>query len=139
LPGSPEPDWYFPILDARRGEFYVGGFRRKPSELPSATRQDYVPADAGWVLKPELLRGLVEQRQASGASATCLVRAHDQTAADLRASLPASLNWQPVEGALLDSIAEIARKEEQLGLPCPEAKLDAYYIRRPDAEVNWKG
>jgi hypothetical protein len=67
------------------------------------------------------------------------VRAHDQTAADLRASLPASLNWQPVEGALLDSIAEIARKEEQLGLPCPEAKLDAYYIRRPDAEVNWKG
>jgi tRNA threonylcarbamoyl adenosine modification protein YeaZ len=136
--GSPGPDWYFPILDARRGEFYVGGFRQNPSELPTTTRHDYEPTDAGWVLNPESLRGLVEQRLAGGASATCLVRAHDQTAADLRASLPASLTWQPIEGALLNSIADIARKEEQLGRPCPDAKLDAYYIRRPDAEINWK-
>ena len=136
--GSPGPDWYFPILDARRGEFFVGGFRRKPSELPSAARQDYEPADGGWVLKPESLRAFLEERLTSGASATCLVRAHDQAAADLRASLPASLNWQQVEGALVDSIAGIALKEEQSSRPCPDAKLDAYYIRRPDAEINWK-
>ena len=90
------------------------------------------------MLKPELLRAFVEERLTSGASATCLVRAHDQAAADLRASLPASLNWQQVEGALVDSIADIARKEEQSSRPCPDAKLDAYYIRRPDAEINWK-
>jgi hypothetical protein len=66
------------------------------------------------------------------------VRAHDQAAADLRASLPTSLNWQQVEGALVDSIADIALKEEQSSRPCPDAKLDAYYIRRPDAEINWK-
>jgi tRNA threonylcarbamoyladenosine biosynthesis protein TsaB len=131
-------DWVFPILDARRGEFFLGSFRRKPSELPSATRQDYEPADGGWVLRPELLRAFVEERLTSGASATCLVRAHDQAAADLRASLPTSLNWQQVEGALVDSIADIARKEEQSSRPCPDAKLDAYYIRRPDAEINWK-
>src|SRR5208282_6662627 len=131
-------DWAFPILDARRGEFFLGGFHRKPSELSSAARQDYEPADGGWVLKPESLRAFLEERLASGATATCLVRAHDQAAADLRARLPTSLNWQQVEGALMDSIAEIARKEEQSSRPCPDAKLDAYYIRRPDAEVNWK-
>jgi tRNA threonylcarbamoyl adenosine modification protein YeaZ len=137
--GPSGPEWYFPILDARRGEFFVGGFRRMPSELPSATRQDYEPADGGWVLKPEPLRAFVEERLSSGASATCLVRAHDQAAVDLGASLPASLNWQQVEGALVDSIADIARKEEQSSRPCPDAKLDAYYIRRPDAEITWKG
>jgi len=136
--GSPGPEWYFPILDARRGEFFLGGFRRKPSELLSSARQDYEPADGGWVLKPESLRAFVEGRLTSGASATCLVRAHDQAAADLRASLPTSLNWQQVEGALVDSIADIALKEEQSSRPCPDAKLDAYYIRRPDAEINWK-
>jgi len=36
----PGPDWYFPIVDARRGEFFVGGFRRKPSGLPGGTGQD---------------------------------------------------------------------------------------------------
>jgi tRNA threonylcarbamoyladenosine biosynthesis protein TsaB len=131
-------DWAFPILDARRGEFFLSGFRRKPSELPSAMPQDYEPADGGWVFKPELLRAFLEERLATGASATCLVRAHDQAAADLRASLPTSLNWQQVEGVLVDSIAGIARKEVQSSRPCPDAKLDAYYIRRPDAETNWK-
>jgi tRNA threonylcarbamoyladenosine biosynthesis protein TsaB len=131
-------DWAFPILDARRGEFFLGSFRRRVSELPSATRQEYEPADGGWVLKPELLRAILEERLSGGASATCLVRAHDQAAADLRAGLSTRLNWQQVEGTLVDAIARIALREEQSSRACPDAKLDAYYIRRPDAEINWK-
>jgi tRNA threonylcarbamoyl adenosine modification protein YeaZ len=132
------PNWLFPILDARRGEFFVGSFRRIPPQPPRVTPPGYEPADGGWVLKPESLRAFVQERVANGASATCLVRAHDQVAADLCATLPASLNWQRVEGALVDSIADLARREEQSSRPCPAAKLDAYYIRRPDAEINWK-
>jgi len=131
-------DWVFPILDARRGEFFLGTFRRKPSDALSITQPDYEPADGGWVLKPESLRTFVEERVANGASATCLVRAHDQAAADLRSTLPTSLNWQQVEGALVDSIASIALREEQSSQPCLDANLDAYYIRRPDAEINRK-
>ena len=131
-------DWVFPMLDARRGEYFLGSFRRKPSAPLNVTQSDYEPADGGWVLRPEFLRSFVEERVANGASATCLVRAHDQSAADLRPSLPTSLNWQQVEGALVDSIASIALREEQSGQPCVDANLDAYYIRRPDAEVNWK-
>jgi tRNA threonylcarbamoyl adenosine modification protein YeaZ len=134
----PTSDWVFPILDARRGEFFLGSFRRKPSQLLGAMGQDYEPADGGWVLRPESLRAFVEERLAHGASATCLVRAHDRTAADLRPSLPPSITWQQVEGVLVDSIADIARREEQTSRPCLDAKLDAYYIRRPDAEINWK-
>jgi tRNA threonylcarbamoyladenosine biosynthesis protein TsaB len=135
----PTSDWAFPLMDARRGELFLGCFRRNSSEPPSATRQDYESVDTGWILKPESLRAFIEERLTAGASATCLVRAHDQAATDLRASLPTTLNWRLVEGALLAPIAEIAWKEEQTSRPCPDAKLDAYYIRRPDAEVKWKG
>lgn len=136
-------DLAFPILDARRGEFFLGVFHRTThvgasGAGPEAERRSALHADGGWVLEPESLRGFVEERLSSGASATCLVRAHDQAAVDLRASLPASLSWQPVEGMLVDSIADIARKEEQSSRPSSTTNLEAYYIRRPDAEVNWK-
>jgi tRNA threonylcarbamoyl adenosine modification protein YeaZ len=131
-------DWVFPIMDARRGEFFLASFRRKLSEVPGESRLDYEPADGGWLFKPESLRAFVEERLTSGASATCLARAHDHAAVDLRASLPTSMNWQHVEGVLVESIAGLARNEEQSRRPCPEAKLDAYYLRRPDAEVNRK-
>ncbi|MGO8818431.1 MAG: tRNA (adenosine(37)-N6)-threonylcarbamoyltransferase complex dimerization subunit type 1 TsaB [Terriglobia bacterium] len=131
-------EWVFPILDARRGEFFLGSFRRIPSDAWTVPRHSSEAADGGWVLKPESLRAFVEERTGNGASATCLVRAHDQAAIDLRTSLPASLNWQQIDGALVDSIAGIALREEQSRQPCLESNLDAYYIRRPDAEVNWR-
>ena len=131
-------DWAFPIMDARRGEFFLASFRRKPSELPGESRQDYESADGGWLFKPESLRAFVEERLTGGGSATCLVRAHDRAAVDLQANFPTSMNWQHVEGIMVESIAALARKEEQLRRPCPDAKLDAYYLRRPDAEVNRK-
>jgi tRNA threonylcarbamoyl adenosine modification protein YeaZ len=134
----PKSDWAFPILDGRRGEFYVSGFRRRPCPTPGASARNYEAADAGWILNPDALGEFVAEHLKTGESATCVVRAHDQAAAALRANLPTSLNWQNVEGILVDSIAAIAREEEQLRLPGKDEKLDAYYLRRPDAELNWK-
>jgi tRNA threonylcarbamoyl adenosine modification protein YeaZ len=139
-------DWAFPILDARRGEFFLGGFRRagsadlRPSgpRLFGAAGHRYEAVDTGWVLRPEALRSFLEEQLASGASATCLVRAHDHAAQALSERLPPSLGWERIEGTLMDSIASIAQKEEQAGSPRSDSQLDAYYIRRPDAEVNWK-
>jgi tRNA threonylcarbamoyl adenosine modification protein YeaZ len=139
-------DWAFPILDAHRGEFFLGCFRRAdwadlnspgPQLLGSAD-QRYGAADTGWVLKPAPLRLFLEERLADGASATCLVRAHDRAAHALAESLPPSLAWQRIAGTLMDSIASLALEEEQAGRPCSNSELDAYYIRRPDAEINWK-
>jgi tRNA A37 threonylcarbamoyladenosine modification protein TsaB len=123
-------------VDARREEFFVGSFRKTVGARHGVPLQ-YEPADAGWVLKPDALRAYLEERAAHGASASCLVRAHDQAAVELRASLPASLTWQQIAGPLMDSIAAIALKEDLSGQPPSDAKLDAYYIRRPDAEINW--
>jgi tRNA A37 threonylcarbamoyladenosine modification protein TsaB len=134
----PTSDWAFPIMDARRGEFFLASFCRKPFELSGETQQHYESTDGGWLFKPESLRAFIHERLASGLGITCLARANDRSAVDLTASLPASLKWQQVEGVLVNSIAEIARREEQSGQSHPAAKLDAYYLRRPDAEVNWK-
>jgi len=136
--GSTRPEWYFPILDARRGEFFLGSFRRRHLELSGAMGQDYEVADGGWVLTADLLRRFMVEQLAAGGSATCVVRAHDQTAADLCATLPRSLGCKKIEGTLVDPIASIVLREEQSSRPCPDASLDAYYIRRPDAEINWR-
>jgi tRNA threonylcarbamoyl adenosine modification protein YeaZ len=130
------PERYFPVLDARRGEFYVGNFRRGPAEALSAAGAQYEPADQGWVLNPESLRAYLEEILRRAASGACLVRAHDTAAANLRASLPAALGWQQVEGDLLGSIAAVALREERSGRDYSATDLDAYYIRRPDAEIN---
>lgn len=134
----PTSEWAFPIMDARRGEFFLASFQRKSSEAPAETPRHFAPSDEGWLFKPESLRAFIEERIAAGISATYLVRKNDRSASDLQASLSASLKWQQVEGVLLDSIAKIAQREEQSGQSHPAAKLDAYYLRRPDAEVNWK-
>jgi tRNA threonylcarbamoyl adenosine modification protein YeaZ len=131
---SPASDQAFPILDARRGEFFLGWF----SKAGSALDQHFAAADAGWVLKPEALRSTVEERLAGGATATCVVRAHDQVAYALREKLPSSLSWQQVEGTLVDAIAALALRDQQSSNSGVDTKLDAYYIRRPDAETNWK-
>ncbi len=137
--GGPTSDWAFPILDARRGEFFLGAFHRKPRELPPASNQDYDPVDPGWVLKPEMLQAWMAERLQAGASGACVVRAHDQAAADLRSALPPALEWRSVEGTVVDAIAEIARRAALSDSSPSSAGLDAYYIRRPDAEINWKG
>jgi len=131
-------DWVFPLLDARRGEFFLGCFRRIAQEDPGVTPHDYDPADAGWVLRPELVRSFVGERLSGGLSATCLVRAHDSVALSLCETLPLSHTAQCVEGTLMDSLASIALRQEKVNASGSNSELDACYIRRPDAEVNWK-
>ncbi len=131
--------WAFPILDARRGEFYLGAFHKTSQEVSGASGRKYEPVDAGWVLRPELVTPLVEKLLGNGERATCLVRAHDESALALRENLPASLDWQRIEGTLVDSVASLALHGLLTSSPCSDPKLDAYYIRRPDAEINWKG
>lgn len=150
------PDWCFPILDARRGDFFVGSFRlasgRAEAEIadaqflsdrrdsavvssPAMVEPQYEPAEEGWLLKRDALRTLLQERADGGLSVGCLTRAHDHAAIDFCAELPGTINKPQVEGILLDAIAAIARGEQQRGKP--STGLDAYYIRRPDAEIKF--
>ena len=135
---QPASEWTFPIMDAGRGEFYVASFRRAPSESQHEAPAGYEAVDQGWLFKPDSLRSFIAERVNENAAASCIVRTRDQSAVDFQASLPAAIIPHRVEGILMEKIAAIALKQAQSGNSPTPAKLDAYYLRRPDAEMNWK-
>jgi hypothetical protein len=75
---------------------------------------------------------------AEGASVTCLVRESDRAALALREVLPKSYRWQIVAGTLLKAIARLGLEAHRKGTTQDPADLHACYIRRPDAELNWR-
>ncbi len=141
--GCPETDWALPILDAHRGECYLGLYRR-PSEPEPATlvhgRNDrpFAQAGEGWVLKFEMLPEFLGEKLSPDVTATCLVREHDVAVLAQRTQLPATYEWREVPGLLVGAIARLARRAHKSGRIQSPGEVDACYIRRPDAELNWK-
>jgi tRNA threonylcarbamoyladenosine biosynthesis protein TsaB len=123
-----------PILDARRGEFFLQAFRGRTEG--GVTR--FVPQGDGLVLKPEGVTRFIAERSSRGGPATCLVREHDRAVIGLRESLPANLVWRSVSGTLLRAVARLALCAASRGELRAPADLDACYIRRSDAELNWR-
>jgi tRNA threonylcarbamoyladenosine biosynthesis protein TsaB len=136
--GQVRTDWATPILDARRGEFFVGLFRRQP-EGHAACQPFYVPSAEGWLLRPAELGPFLTRRLPEGVGATCVVRGHDRAALSLRENLSSSFQWQAVMGTLVEPVAHLGFRDYQTGKLQAASDLDAYYIRRSDAELNWKG
>ncbi len=133
----PTTDWAASILDARRGEFYLGLFRQA-TEAGSKNHRHLALPDQGWVLNRPALAAFLRERLAADASVTCLAREHDREVASIQEALPESFRWQVVAGPLLGAIARCAWQAAKEGrLQSPE-ELDAHYIRRPDAELNWR-
>src|SRR5579859_3284751 len=130
--GQPETEWAAAIMDARRGEFYLGLFRRDPDGGA------FEPDGEGVVLTPEALRTFFDERLSNGAAITCIVRDHDQAAQAMRTNLPESLRWKTVSGYLVGGIARVALESHRRGKVQSPAELDALYIRRPDAELQWR-
>jgi len=133
-----QTEWAVPILDARRGEFFVGIFQRTAPEqdigqrwLQGASPQE----DQGWILRPAELGPFLGRRLPPGAGTTCVTREHDRAALALRESLSSSFPWQVVTGTLVEGVARVGFEDYRTGKPQPAGGLDAYYIRRPDAEL----
>lgn len=129
---QPETDWALSILDARRGEFFLGTFRR----ATAGGGNRFVAQGDGLLLKPEDLGPFFEERLRAGTTATCIVREHDRPARALHDSLPKSLRWADVHGTLLPAIVQLALEAHRQGRVQSPAELDAYYIRRSDAELK---
>jgi len=129
---QPETDWALPILDARRGEFFLGSFR----QATAGGGNPFVAQGDGLLLKPEDLGPFFEERLRAGTAVTCIVREYDRPAHALRDSLPKSLRWTDVHGTLLHAIAHLGLEAHRQGRVQSPAELDAYYIRRSDAELK---
>ncbi len=125
---QPATDWAAAILDARRGEFYLGLFRR--------TGEGFAPQGSGWVLKPEALAALLEE-QVRGAPLTCVVRRPDAAAMQLRSALAERAAWQELADPLVAPLASLALAAHRQGRVQSPAELDACYVRRSDAELHW--
>jgi tRNA threonylcarbamoyl adenosine modification protein YeaZ len=125
------------IMDARRGEFYCAVFHLvRPSSPTSGSV--FGPETDGFVLKPEELAAFLQLHGSVPNSLTCVVRQHDADSRALQQTLLASYEFRVVSGTLVPAIARVAlRSFEEKRPPSPD-ELYAYYIRRPDAEVNWK-
>ncbi len=122
-----------PILDARRGEFYVAAYRRFSSQDGGFAFQ---PEGDGRVLKPSSLAGLIAEQEHAPGTVTCLAREYDTVVQGLAPALPHSVRWQTVPSLLVSTIARLAAQAQADGVP--NAELDACYIRRSDAELNWR-
>jgi tRNA threonylcarbamoyl adenosine modification protein YeaZ len=139
----PAADWAVPVLDARRGEFFVGVFHKAAGGPDGgATFETAGPAQ---LVRPDRFSTLIETisqggqcRAFSGGTVACLIRSHDQKARTLLEDLPPDVLRVEVEGELLKAIVRLGLREFTRGdLPSSD-RLDACYIRRSDAEMNWR-
>jgi tRNA threonylcarbamoyladenosine biosynthesis protein TsaB len=133
----PEEEWAVPILDAHRGEFYIGRFR-STGRHGDATSTAFESDGGGWVVKANSLAAFCESHLPAGATVACLVREHDHAARALQETLPNSYRFWIVAGPLVGAIARLGLEARRRGRSQSPAELDACYIRRPDAELNWR-
>lgn len=131
---QPATEWTASIIDARRNEFYLGLFRRETA----GGAEFFIPEGQGMVLtRDEVLNFLTEQLR-QGKALTCIGRDLDLAAQALGALCPDSIPWKTVPGFLVGTIARLGLEAHRRGNLQSPAQLDALYIRRPDAEVNWR-
>lgn len=139
----PGTDWAVPLLDARRGEFFVGFFQRVPGSDGQMDR--FESTGSGQLVRPDRLAASVaalgqggQCRTFSGGSIACLTRAHDLKAQAMRQDLALNLTAIDVSGVLLEAIARLALRAHENGDSTSPEELGACYIRRSDAEMNWR-
>lgn len=130
----PDTRLAIPILDARRGEFFLSLFERADSTSALLRRGEALLA------KPDAALRLLQQTAGTihpAHALTCVARQHDVATQALSNDWP-QFRWRMVPGPLLDRIARCALLACRQGRLQSPAELDAYYIRRTDAEMKWR-
>ena len=112
-----------PLIDARRGEVYGAVFSRagETTELVSPGRVEKVP---------ELLASIAHPQ-------ACFVGGGAAVYRDLIVTRP---GWQVLTGDFFlgRAVSRIAFRRAERRNFVSAAELQAYYLRRPDAELKWK-
>ena len=125
-----------PLLDARRAEFYLGIFRREGTGDSEGRR--FSLSGEGLVLNAARIAGLVEELAPGGyPEIDFIARETDRAALELANQLPPTAAWSTVRGHHAGTIARVAWLAAREGRLQQPDELDAWYIRRSDAEMNW--
>jgi tRNA threonylcarbamoyladenosine biosynthesis protein TsaB len=132
---QPRANLAVPLLDARRAEFYLGVFRRERTS--EADRCRFSLTGEGMVLNASRIAALVEEfAQSGGTEADFIGRENDQAALEFSKQLPEWVRWSTVSSYHASAIAQVALRAAMDGRLQQPEELDAYYIRRSDAEIN---
>jgi len=121
-----------PVVDAHRGQYYFGFYRRdggrlvadgpdrvaSPAEFWQAVRETLAPERAT-VVTPDaaMLKQLLSHSETGGPG----------------------LHFERVSGVLAPVIGQLAHARALRGEVMDALTLDANYVRRSDAELHWKG
>jgi tRNA threonylcarbamoyl adenosine modification protein YeaZ len=132
---QPQASIAVPLLDARRNEYYLGVFQNEAARTSEgagfllAGECQVLAADAVSVFIVDVLRNV--RGHVSIVSREC-----DKAVLDLRTQLPTA-GWIMVPPYLAGPIARVALRAAAEGRLQQPQELDALYIRRSDAEINW--
>jgi tRNA threonylcarbamoyladenosine biosynthesis protein TsaB len=129
---SAGPDLVVACVDAGRGQLYGGMYRR---EAESFTRIGDEAVFAGG----ELIEAAVSAAGELGISWVALDPAALTGVAEWQPRAQRSESVQQVSGIVAPAVAQLARIMAAENRLTDALHLDANYIRRPDAEVKWKG
>jgi len=129
---SAGPDLVVACVDAGRGQVYAGMFRREGESLTRI-------GDEAVFAPGELIEAAVTEAGELGISWVALDPAALTGAAEWKSRAQRSESVQQVSGILAPAVAKLARVMATENRLTDALHLDANYIRRPDAEVKWKG
>ena len=127
-----------PLLDARRSEFYLGVFRRESDDETNESR--FSLGGEGLVLGASAIATVAEKiAQEGGGKTEFIVRENDPAALELSKQLPGWISWKIVSKYHAEWIARMALRAARQGRLQRADELDAWYIRRSDAEIHASG
>jgi len=139
---QPQSGAALPLLDARRGEFYGALFRRGSAQETTGKRSaaEFALSGDGFAASAARIASLVTELMEGGNPAVeIIVRERDQAALELVSHLASPVKLTTVPGFLAGAIAGVALRAARDGQLQQPEELDAWYIRRSDAEMNWRG
>ena len=119
-----------PALDAYRGEIYFGFYRREGNQLA-------LDGEECVMTRAEFLE-TVRSRAGDG-DATMVTPVPEVIAKEISQVENFTASVERVSTVLAPLIGQLAYHRAQRGQLSDSFTLDANYIRRTDAEVNWKG
>lgn len=119
-----------PVLDAHRGEIYFAFYHRQGNAL-ALEGEECVMTRAEFV---EAVRA-----RAGGTEATIVTPVPEVIAKEMSQFENFAGSVERVSTVLAPLIGQLGYKRAQQGQLSDAISLDANYIRRTDAEVNWKG
>lgn len=135
---SANTEHVIPLLDARRGQLYVGSYKQARITNEGGSSLARVEDDA--VMSPAEFRAWRAQTPTRTA-ATLATPSRSCLLSLLAADDDSAMGHQirEVSPVLAPVIGRLAYQKAQLGDAVDALRLDANYVRRSDAEVNWKG